>query len=263
MSGETALLKVNKINKHYSGLLGSKIHVLEDVNFEILKQENSGTITSILAPFGGGKSTLLKILAGLEDSDSGKILIENRGIEKSDTVFIPEKPSSFPWLNVRENIEFSKGINNNSGNIFSSDEIISLVGLTGYEEHYPQETISGFRFRVSLGRALMANPKLILIDDCLKSLDSETRSELYLMMRNLIKKTNISILITTTNISEALQISDQIFLMKKIPGTVIKQIQIDSNLRDQQKENYLGNLKKEIESEFSKFPGVSLINSIS
>ena len=101
-----------------------------------------------------------------------------------------------------------------------------MVGLSGYEDFYTSSSESGFRLRIAIARALSFNPKFILLDDVLKNLDGETRSELIELLRVLTAEKNVSFLLATTNISDAILLSHKIFLMRKNPGKIIKEIDI-------------------------------------
>ena len=206
------IININNVSKIYSDKVGYKIHLLEDVSFSILKEE----FLTILAPKGSGKTSLLKIISGLEKPTSGSIKTNIKRI-----AFIPTKPSSFPWVNVYGNIKFTTNMNDEE-----ISEIIELVGLEGYEDHYPHNKSEGFRFRISLGRALAYKPEVIVIDEPFNNLNSITKEEVYLMLRNVKETKNITVIFGSTNITEAIFLSDKIFVMKKNPGEIVEQIEI-------------------------------------
>ncbi|MBK7106615.1 MAG: ABC transporter ATP-binding protein [Ignavibacteriae bacterium] len=207
------ILKVENISKEYKDKVGYVIQLLENISFSVFK----GEFVSVLAPKGSGKTSLLKIIARLENPSSGKIIEEKKNI-----VFIPSKPSSFPWLNVYDNISFNSKMNEKE-----IAEIINLVGLHGYENHFPNAKSEGFRFRISLGRTLANNPDLIIIDEPFNNLNDKTREEIYLLLRKVFIEKKISILFGTTNITEALFLSDKIYLMKKNPGEIIEKLKVE------------------------------------
>lgn len=223
------ILEIKNLSKSYYNDSGTRQIVLESINFQIKSNEYGGSFVSILAPFGSGKTTLLKIFAGLESFDGEVSLNGNRTAEPTgEIIYISEKPSSLPWLNVKENIElpsklYKKGDKKITLNV---NELIKLVGLIGYEDFYTSSLVSGFRLRIAIARALSFNPKFILLDDILKNLDGETRSELIELLRVLTTEKNVSFLLATTNISDAILLSHKIFLMRKNPGKIIKEIDI-------------------------------------
>jgi ABC-type nitrate/sulfonate/bicarbonate transport system ATPase subunit len=187
--------------------------LLKDISFN----SDSINFTTLLAPVGSGKSSLLKILAGLDKPTTGNI---DTNLMKR--VFIPSSPSSFPWLSVYDNIAFNSKLSNEQ-----ILEIINQVGLSGYENHFPHNKSEGFRFRISLGRALSNNPDMIIIDEPFDNLNTATRSEIYSMLRKIFINNSIPFILGTTNITEAILLSDEIYLMKKNPGEIIDKIAIE------------------------------------
>ena len=242
-------LEIRNLSKSYVNDVGLNQIILEDVNFEIHSPESNGSFTTILAPFGSGKTTLLKIIAGLENY-TGEVNLNRKGIPKpyNEIIYIPEKPSSYPWLNVRENIELPSKLNKLDKSVsLEINELINLVGLSGYEDFYTSPDMSGFRLRIAIARALSFNPKLILLDDVLKNLDGETRLELIELLKNLTAK-KYSFLFAATNISDAILLSEKIYLMKKNPGQIVKQINIPKPIKIEDSE-IITKYKSEIESE--------------
>lgn len=210
MSGK--YFKSDKISKRYTDRVGYNINLLKEISFSI--EDNN--FTTLLAPVGSGKTSLLKILAGLDLQTSG--VIETNCNKR---IFIPSQPSSFPWLSVSENIRLNS--NYNKEEIF---EIIDLVGLHGYEDHFPHNKSEGFRFRISLGRAIANKPDIIFIDEPFNNLNTSTRQEIYYLMRSIFIQKSIPIIFGTTNITEAIYLSDKIYLMKKNPGEIVDEVNI-------------------------------------
>lgn len=207
------LISLNNISKQYTDKVGYNINLLNKISLSI----NTNEYITILAPRGSGKTSLLKIISGLEPPTNG--MIENN---ENKCIFIPTKPSSFPWLNVRENISFNSNLSSEK-----ITEIIDLVGLNGYSEHFPHNKSEGFRFRISLGRALANMPDVLVIDEPFSNLNSKTREEIYLLLRNLYKSEKLTIIFGTTNINEAIFLSEKIYLMKKNPGEIIGKLMVD------------------------------------
>lgn len=258
------LLEVKEISKSFSGPAGSKIILIDKISLSIPDEGKSG-IYSVAAPFGAGKTALLKIIAALENYDEGEIILKSEKYNSPDgrIIYIPEKPSSFPWMNVEENIEFAvqskKG--EKSGSI---SDIISLVELTGYEKHIPHNKSLGFRFRISLARALALSPGIILLDDCFKNMSDETKNELYIIIKKICNKMKIFFLLATANITEAVLLSDKIFLMGKNPGIILKEISIPQSSEPIDKfrsSEIFTVLKKEIEATFKSryiYPSINI-----
>lgn len=203
----SSIIELKNLNKDFVDNTGFKVHLLENLSVEI----KVGVITSILAPKGSGKSSLLKIISGLEEAG------ENDLIKKPDKIFyLPSKPSSFPWLNVIDNVKYSL---DRIDDVLIKD-VISFVGLDGYEDHYAHNASLGFRFRISLARALVRKPDLLVIDETFNDMEPKTREEIYGLVFKTNREKSLSILIGTSNISEAALLSDSIILMDKNPGRI-------------------------------------------
>ena len=213
-------VELKNVSKDAGTETGAALHILENINlsFEI----HTGKIYSIAAPLGSGKTTLLKIISGIEKPGSGELLYNGKKPEQYFP-YIPEKPSSLPWLTVEENIKFIPGIKR------KPSEVIAAVGLAGYEDFIPNEKSTGFRFRISLARALALAPSLILLDDCFKNSDQETKSELTDLIKNISSEYAVTFLYSTSNITDALNLSGVIYLMKKNPGSIVQTFNSSGN----------------------------------
>lgn len=223
-------MKFENITKTFSYKNGLNVKLLNNISFEI----PSGEITSIIASAGSGKTTLLKIICGLDTADSKT---ENEG----GYCFIPSKPSSFPWLNVNENILFAdEGMDS-----VSLKNFVNVVGLEGYENHYPNNKSLGFRFRVALARALASKPKLIVLDEPFLEMDQRTKFEMLQLIVDINKEKKLTVLLATSNLSEALLVSHNILLMKKESTGILPSRKIEY-----QSENILERVKSHNYSQY-------------
>jgi len=220
-------LEVRDITKSYIGEAGSKLLVLDKVSFSTREEDY---ITSILAPASSGKTTLLKIISGLDYQHEGGILLKGNKVANK-IPFIPERPSSFPWLDVEGNINLVFKMMEESGNVarYKMRELIDMTGLTGYENHFPSNKSQGFRFRISLARTIAVSSAIILLDDSFKAMDNETKDELFQLLKNISVERKIRFLIASSNIPDAFTVSDRIFLMRKNPVSIVSDINIDKN----------------------------------
>ena len=133
------------------------------------------------------------------------------------------------------------------------EELIDAVGLTGYESHHPHNESSGFRFRISLARALANDPDFILLDDPFRRMNSETKDETYELLRRVLGKFEVAFILATTNISEAIYLSNKIYLMKKNPGEIIEEITLDAEIlktKGLNRQERFISLRNEIEKSF-------------
>ena len=220
-----SFLEVKNITKCFNGVAGSKQLIFENLSFSINEEHN---ITSILAPYGGGKTALLKILSGLDSDFRGDILLKG-GKNKNIFPFIPEKPASFPWLDVKGNIKLIIIMNKKmeGSSKVNLQEIIDLTGLTGYEDHFPYNKSYGFRFRISLARALAVSPPIISLDNPFRLMDLETKDEIFKLINKIGSEKKIKFLFATSNITEAALLSDKILLINGKPGYLSGELIID------------------------------------
>ncbi len=263
MSNDINILELSGVTKIFDDEFGTKRKILENINLII--PSKSGKILSILASFGGGKSTLLKIIAGVEKPSAGTVILKGEKYLQpaGKIVLIPEKSASLPWLNVRENIELACGLETcgkNDRGGYETGDLISLVGLTGYENHYPHNDSFGFRFRISIARALILNPVVLLLDDCFKKMDAATREETYSLIYDISKKVDSYFLLATTNVLEALRLSGRIFLMSKNPGKIYREIEISGDFISDFKNQKFYEYRKLIEEAYNKENQLGTIN---
>jgi len=209
------LFEIKNLSKEFTDSTGFVNKLFFDLNFSFTEG-----ITTILAPVGSGKTTLLKIIAGLQNPTSGNVLTESESL-----IFIPSQYSIFPWLNVKDNIIYDlKDID-----VREFKRVIEIVGLDGYEDHFPKSINSGFVFRVALARSIIRKPDLILVDEPFTDLNPTVLIKILQLVRKIWETESIPVLVGTTNISSALFLSDKIFLMQKNPGAIIYETDVKFN----------------------------------
>lgn len=207
------LLSVHHINKKYN-----QEQVLSDVNLTI---EAKHTL-SVLGKSGCGKTTLLKILAGIEVQDKGTIILNNINIDalppnQRKIVYMSQEPLLFPHLNVFENIAFGLRIRKEKDGIIKVkvDELIDALGLTAHRLKMPEQLSGGQKQRVNFGRALVINPPLLLLDEPFGNLDTQTRAEMQLLFKEIATQFSSSAIFVTHDIKEALIMGDSVGYMKE------------------------------------------------
>ena len=254
------LIEIKNLTKSLKIQNGFRKILIKELSLSI-PSSDKGNIYSVVAPFSSGKTTLLKIISGLENYDSGEINFTN-SISKIKP-FIPENYSTLPWLTVEENIKLWSKYNPTRFSEEKFDELIEDVGLTNYENYHPQSLNSGFQFRIALGRAISFYPDLILIDDSFKELDSETRIEIYNLLKKVVGKYNFQVILATTNIIEAIYLSNKIFLMSKNPARIISELINDNDFDDFKTmltSERFKEISQKIQSEFQKKSEISLMH---
>ena len=189
-----------------------------------------GSFVSLIGPSGCGKSTLLRIIGGLDKATEGKIFIDDKEIKKpgSDRGFAFQGSNLFPWLTVEKNIAFGlKARHIYKDHKKDVEEYIKLVGLTGFEKSYPHQLSGGMQQRASLARALVGHPNVLLLDEPLGALDAFTRMNLQDEILNIWKEHNMTMLMVTHDVDEAIYMSDYVVVMSARPSKVEAIIKID------------------------------------
>lgn len=193
---------------------------LENVDFEVAE----GEFTCILGPSGCGKTTILRLAAGLESPTGGEIFLDGKkiiGINK-ECGYVFQEYALFPWLTVKDNIEFGprvKGISKEESDRISK-HYIGLVGLRGFENHYPHELSGGMKQRVGIARAYANRPKLLLMDEPFGALDAQTRNIMQGELLRIWETEHISVVFVTHSVDEAVYLSDRVIVMSARPGKV-------------------------------------------
>ena len=225
-----AILTLRNISKVFGGTENgvSQVAALDGVSLEV----HAGEFFSIIGPSGCGKSTLLRIIGGLLTATSGDLTVANEKVTGPHPWIgmVFQEQSTFPWRTTLGNVEFGlemRGIPQNQRRK-KVLEMISLLGLSGFDDRYPAELSGGMKQRVAIARALVLEPKILLMDEPFGALDEQTRiilGEELLRIRDQLKQT---IVLVTHNINESVQLSDRVMVMTARPGRV-KSI-IDINL---------------------------------
>lgn len=196
-----------------------------DISFEIPR----GKITVLFGPSGAGKSTVLRLIAGLEIADSGKILHgeevwfdDARRIDvapqQRSIGFVFQDYALFPHLTVEKNVAYGVKGKESAKTV---KELISLIGLSGYERCYPAQLSGGQKQRVALVRAMARNPDLLLLDEPLSALDWETRARLQTDVKQIIHRFQSTALYVTHDVSEVYKLADYVIVLES--GKVVKQ----------------------------------------
>ncbi|HVU12312.1 MAG TPA: ABC transporter ATP-binding protein, partial [Phototrophicaceae bacterium] len=188
--------------------------VLRGIDLEI----GAGEIDCLLGPSGCGKTTLLRIVAGLETADGGDVLLQGKSIltqpvHTRDFGLMFQDFALFPHLNVLQNVEFGLRMKRIEGKQARAREVLELVGLSGFETRDVAQLSGGERQRVALARSLAPNPRLLMLDEPLGSLDAALRERLVIDLREIIKRVGLTALYVTHDQHEAFAIADRIALM--------------------------------------------------
>jgi NitT/TauT family transport system ATP-binding protein len=219
-------LELQRITKTFSTEEG-EMTALEGINLEVKPAE----FLCIIGPSGCGKTTLLRMVAGLDLPTSGKIILDGKEVKcaSPDRGMVFQEFSLFPWRTILKNVEFGleiKGVEDKKrGEI--AEKYIELVGLQGFEKHYPYELSGGMKQRVAIARALATEPSILLMDEPFGSVDAQTRNILQEELLEIWKRTKKTILFVTHSVDEAVYLADRVAVMSARPGCLVKCLAVD------------------------------------
>lgn len=264
MEPKKSKITVRNVSRSFCSADGAKVDALENINFEIedaysREGRDIGEFRVLLGPSGCGKSTLLHLIAGLDKADSGEILVNEKPVHGpgKDRGMVFQKYTSFPWLTVAGNIAYGMKINGVAEEKRKETvaQLVQDIGLSGFENAYPETLSGGMQQRVAIARTLALRPAVILMDEPFGALDAQTRSEMQQLLLKVWDETASTILFVTHDVEEAVYLADRIFIMSAHPGTIVEDVQVpfdrprDLNLKERTEfhdlQNYvLGRLRR-------------------
>lgn len=260
-SGLVDVLNLKGIRQVYKG--GDKDTILfENFNFDIEDLPGQGQFVSLLGKSGCGKSTILRYISGLQKPTAGKIYMYGKELTQKD--FIPmvfQAYSSFHWKSVIENVALPLIVNkvNKTEAFDRAEKIIKLVGLEGQEKKWAKAPLlsGGQLQRVAIARSIVANPKILLLDEPFSGLDIINRTSLQNILLDLFynPEVDVTFILVTHDIREAVYLSNRLYVMKNNPGEISKQFNIDFGPQRRNRDTkYLPefvNLTREIEDVYN------------
>src|SRR5450830_756212 len=226
----TPIVELKSVDKSFHSADGSARLVLQDVDFTL----NEGEIVALLGQSGSGKSTMLRIMAGLLQADSGQVLY--RGVPLYGTArgirMVFQSFALFPWLTVQKNVELGLEAQGMAPEERArrAEKVIDLIGLSGFEGALPRELSGGMRQRVGIARALVMEPEVLLMDEAFSALDVLTGERLRDDILELWEEEQIStkaILVVSHNIQEAIMMADRVLIFASDPGRVRYEMRVD------------------------------------
>ncbi len=226
MSTATAKLETRNVSKAFE-TDDEELLVLDDINLSF----RSGEFVSLVGASGCGKTTLLRIVDGLIAPSGGEVLVDGRPVSKPsrDRGFVFQSDTLLPWRTVRDNILFGlelQGIARSEAES-RAEELIGLVGLRGFDRHYPLQISGGMRQRVNLARALAVDPEILLMDEPFAALDAQTREVMQSELLKIWSQRQKTVLFVTHQIDEAVFLSDRVVVLRARPGRVKEIVPID------------------------------------
>ena len=215
------LLRMSHIEKTFAG----DVVALKDMNLQV----NEGDFISLLGPSGCGKSTALRLISGLMHPTRGKIDWEG-GQGNDDLGVVFQEPTLMPWATVAQNVWLPFRLKGIAYTQVKDDvlEALKLVGLEKFQNAYPRELSGGMKMRVSIARAMVTKPRLILMDEPFAALDEITRFKLNNDLLELKAAIGCTVIFVTHSVFESVFLSDRIIVMAARPGRVIHELQVDT-----------------------------------
>jgi NitT/TauT family transport system ATP-binding protein len=223
-----ATIEISRLSKIFKDAKRkSDVIALDDINLEVAKNE----FLCLLGPSGCGKSTLLNMIAGFEKPSSGAVTVDGQLITApgSDRGVVFQQANLMPWLPIWENVAFHlllRGGQKGERRAVAQ-RYIDMVGLTGFENHYPPELSGGMNQRVGIARALLMNPQVILMDEPFGALDEQTRMDMQNELVRIWQQHQGTIVFVTHGIDEALTLGTHVAVMSARPGRIREIIPID------------------------------------
>jgi sulfate transport system ATP-binding protein len=205
------MISATSVTKRYGDFVA-----LDDVSVDI----TPGSLTALLGPSGSGKSTLLRVIAGLEVPDAGTVVLEGEDVtdvppQRRGIGFVFQHYAAFKHLTVRDNVAFGLSVRKRPKAEIAAkvDELLGIVGLSGYQARYPAQLSGGQRQRMALARALAVEPKVLLLDEPFGALDANVRGELRAWLRRLHDEVEVTTVLVTHDQEEAMELADRIVVL--------------------------------------------------
>lgn len=219
-------ITMQRVSKSFISRKGA-VRALGDIDLNI----RSGEFVSIVGPSGCGKSTLMMLVSGLLKASEGEIHVGGKRIDRpsSDIGIVFQRDVLLEWRTALENVILQAEIRkmDRSAAEKRARHLLEMVGLTGFEDSYPHELSGGMRQRVSICRALLHKPPLLVMDEPFGALDALTRDQLQLDLARIWQETGMTVVFITHSISEAVFLSDRVVVMSPRPGRIERVLDID------------------------------------
>jgi NitT/TauT family transport system ATP-binding protein len=215
------VVALDKVTKQYRTVKGERVQALQEVSLAVEPEET----VAIVGPSGCGKSTLLRLIAGVEQPSGGRI--ERETTDSQFVVgYVFQESSLMHWRTVYDNIKLPLEVVKRK-DLRNVDTLIKMMGMQGFEKAYPIELSGGMQRRVSIARAFVHEPSIILMDEPFTGVDELTKEALQNELGSLIRNLHATALLVTHDIDEAVFLSDRIFVMSPRPGAIVAEVAVD------------------------------------
>ena len=195
---------------------------MRDIHLEV----GAGEFVSLLGPSGCGKSTLLHIVAGFLKPEAGSVVAHGRVVAgpDADRCVLFQAPTLFPWLSALDNVLFGPRARGavSAATLARARELLDMVGLGQFHDHYPHQLSGGMRHRAAFARALINRPSILLMDEPFAALDAITRESMQNFLLDLWQRDRTTVLFVTHDVEEAALLSDRVCVMSPRPGRIAR-----------------------------------------
>lgn len=224
---QTKLQATGLRHEYYQPRTGGRLLALDNINLQV----EDGEFVTIVGPSGCGKTTFINLCDGLLKPTAGQIAIDGKPVTGpgTDRGMVFQDSCLMPWRTVYKNVIFGlecQGLDNGDGQS-RARKFIKLVGLEGFEDHYPHELSGGMQQRCNLARALTVDPKILIMDEPFAALDAQTREIMQLELLRIWREAGKTVLFITHQINEAIYLADRVIVFGARPGKVKETIKID------------------------------------
>jgi NitT/TauT family transport system ATP-binding protein len=225
-SGDGMTIFCRDVAKIYETIEGERIHALADIELTV----REGEFLTVVGPSGCGKSTLLRLLAGTLPRSAGEIFIRGSPVvgPRRDIGIVFQTATLLPWRNVLQNTLLPVDVQGLNRKTYTerAHHLLRMVGLSGFERKYPFELSGGMQQRVSITRALVHDPAVLLMDEPFGALDALTREQMNLDLQRIWAAAGKTVFLITHSITEAVFLADRVVVMSARPGRIIAELNV-------------------------------------
>ncbi|MDG4664994.1 ABC transporter ATP-binding protein [Mycobacterium sp. 236(2023)] len=225
-SVDSAVITISDLTVRFSSKR-AEVTALDDIDLQVA----DGEFISIAGPSGCGKSTLLKVIAGLTDSTSGEVLLRGNRVRgpQREIGYVFQRAALLEWRSVRKNILLQAEMRGMPRQTAQQrcDQLIEMTGLGGFENALPHELSGGMQQRVSLCRALLHQPRVLLMDEPFGALDALTREKMNVELHRIWRETGTTVVLVTHSVAEAVYLANRVVVMSPRPGRIVETLDVE------------------------------------
>jgi NitT/TauT family transport system ATP-binding protein len=221
------LIVASSVSKRFRTVSGGTVEALRSIDLAV----DDGDFVCIVGPSGCGKSTFLRLVAGLDGLSQGSLMLGDRKVTgpSSDVGVVFQSANLLPWLNIIKNVQLPLrvGSQRQSADDGRAKQLLSMAGLAGFEDKFPYELSGGMQQRAAICRALVRDPRVLLMDEPFGALDALTRERMNVELQRIWRVSNKTVILITHSIAEAVFLADRVLVMSPRPGRIIRDLRIN------------------------------------